>query len=88
MKKSIRLLKEAAQFEAADKKKKEGVELRNDADSMIFQTEKALAEVGDKLDAADKETVEADIKALKDLVEKVKDNDELTAEQMDENQGC
>ena len=77
-------VKEAAQFEAADKKKKEGVELRNDADSMIFQTEKALAEVGDKLDAADKETVEADIKALKDLVEKVKDNDELTAEQMDE----
>ena len=75
-------VKEAAQFEAADKKKKEGVELRNDADSMIFQTEKALAEVGDKLDAADKETVEADIKALKDLVEKVKDNDELTAEQM------
>ena len=50
-------VKEAAQFEAADKKKKEGVELRNDADSMIFQTEKALAEVGDKLDAADKETV-------------------------------
>ena len=77
-------VKEAAQFEAADKKKKEGVELRNDADSMIFQTEKALAEVGDKLDAADKETVEADIKALKGLVEKVKDNDELTAEQMDE----
>ena len=77
-------VKEAAQFEAADKKKKEGVELRNDADSMIFQTEKALAEVGDKLDAADKEIVEADIKALKDLVEKVKDNDELTAEQMDE----
>ena len=77
-------VKEAAQFEAADKKKKEGVELRNDADSMIFPTEKALAEVGDKLDAADKETVEADIKALKDLVEKVKDNDELTAEQMDE----
>ena len=77
-------VKEAAQFEAADKKKKEGVELRNDADSMIFQTEKALAEVGDKLDATDKETVEADIKALKDLVEKVKDNDELTAEQMDE----
>ena len=77
-------VKEAAQFEAADKKKKEGVELRNDADSMIFQTKKALAEVGDKLDAADKETVEADIKALKDLVEKVKDNDELTAEQMDE----
>lgn len=77
-------VKEAAQFEAADKKKKEGVELRNDADSMIFQTEKALSEVGDKLDAADKETVEADIKALKDLVEKVKDNDELTSEQMDE----
>ena len=51
---------------------------------MIFQTEKALSEVGDKLDAADKEAVEADIKALKDLVEKVKDNDELTSEQMDE----
>ena len=44
--------------------------LRNDADAMIFQTEKALSEVGDKIDANEKAAVEADIQALKDILAK------------------
>ena len=63
-------VKEAAEYEAQDKKRKEAVETRNDADSMVFQTEKALAEVGDKIAEADKAAVEADLKTLKDLVER------------------
>ena len=61
-------VKEAAEYEAQDKKKKEAIDTRNDADAMVFQTEKALEEVGDKLDAADKAEVEADVQALKNLV--------------------
>ena len=63
-------VREAAEYEAQDKKRKEAVETRNDADSMVFQTEKALAEVGDKIAEADKAAVEADLKTLKDLVER------------------
>ena len=63
-------VKEAAEFEAQDKKRKEAVETRNEADSMVFQTEKALADVGDKIDANDKANVEADLAHLKELVEK------------------
>ena len=63
-------VREAAEYEAQDKKRKEAVETRNDADSMVFQTEKALAEVGDKIADADKAAVEADLKTLKDLVER------------------
>ena len=54
-------VKEAAEFEAQDKKRKEAIDARNDADSMVFQTEKAIEEVGDKLDANDKTAVEADL---------------------------
>ncbi len=63
-------VKEAAEFEAQDKKRKEAVDARNDADAIIFQTEKALKEVGDKVDAADKANVEADIQALKEILAK------------------
>jgi molecular chaperone DnaK len=63
-------VKEAAEFEAQDKRRKEAVDVRNDADSMVFQTEKALSEVGDKIDATAKSTVEADLTRLKELVEK------------------
>ena len=63
-------VKEAAEYEAQDKKRKEAVEARNEADSMVFQTEKALAEVGDKLGDADKSAVEADLAHLKELIEK------------------
>lgn len=63
-------VKEAAEFEAQDKKRKEAVDVRNDADAMVFQTEKALQEAGDKIDASEKSAVEADLAKLKELVEK------------------
>ena len=63
-------VKEAAAYEAEDKKKKEAVDTRNEADSMVFQTEKALEEVGDKIDANDKTAVEADLNALKEAINK------------------
>ncbi len=65
-----RAVKEAAEYEAQDKKRKEAVEVRNDADSLVFQTEKAMQEVGDKLDASLKADVEADLNHLKDLIAK------------------
>ncbi len=65
-----RAVKEAAEYEAQDKKRKEAVETRNEADSMVFQTEKAMQEVGDKLDPALKADVEADLNHLKDLIAK------------------
>lgn len=61
-------VKEAAEYEAQDKKRKEAIDARNDADSMVFQTEKALEEVGDKIDANDKSEVEADLNALKEAI--------------------
>ena len=61
-------VKEAAEYEAQDKKRKEGIDVRNDADAMVFQTEKALEEVGDKIDANDKAEVEADLNALKEAI--------------------
>lgn len=73
-----RAVKEAAEYEAQDKKRKEAVDLRNDADSMVFQTEKALSEVGDKISSSDKEAVEADLARLKELLEKT--NPEVMSE--------
>ena len=67
-------VKEAAAFEAQDKKRKEGIDTKNEADALVFQTEKAIQEVGDKLDANDKAGVEADCKALKEILEKVNRN--------------
>ena len=65
-----RAVKEAAEYEAQDKKRKEGVEVRNEADSLVFQTEKAMEEVGDKLDPTMKSQVDADLAHLKELVQK------------------
>lgn len=59
---------EAAQFEAADKEKKEAIEVRNGADSIVFQTKKALTDVGDKISDSEKVGVEADLKALEDVL--------------------
>ena len=59
---------EAAQFEAADKEKKEAIEVRNGADSIVFQTKKALTDVGDKISESEKSGVEADLKALEDIL--------------------
>lgn len=65
-----RAVKEAAQYEAEDKKRKEGIDARNEADSLVFSTEKAMEDLGDKLSADEKAGVEEDIKFLKDLLEK------------------
>ena len=76
-------VKEAAEFEAQDKKRKEAIEVRNEADSMVFQTQKALDEAGDKLDANDKANVEADLNALKSLVEST-DAENMTDAQVED----
>ncbi len=73
-------VKEAAEYEAQDKKRKEGIDARNDADSMVFQTEKALQDVGDKIDANDKATVEADLNALKEAVNRAPIDDMTDAQ--------
>ncbi len=75
-------VKEAAEFEAQDKKRKEGIDAKNEADSMVFQTEQAMNEAGDKLDAADKAEVEADLAALKETIAKC--GDEVTDTLLDE----
>ena len=77
-------VKEAAEFEAQDKKRKEGIDARNDADAIVFQTEKAMEEVGDKLDASLKSEVEADLNALKSTVAATAGVDELTDSQIQE----
>ena len=61
-------VKEAAEYEAQDKKRKDAIDARNDADSMVFQTEKALEEVGDKISPNDKAEVEADLNSLKEAI--------------------
>ena len=76
-------VKEAAAYEAEDKKKKEAIDTRNEADSMVFQTEKAMEEVGDKIDANDKAAVEADLNALKEAINKAP-AEQMTDAQIDE----
>ena len=73
-------VKEAAEFEAQDKKRKEAIDARNDADAFVFQTEKALEEAGDKIDANDKTAVQADLAALKELLAKSKPEETTEAE--------
>ena len=76
-------VKEAAEYEAQDKKRKEAIDARNDADSFVFQTEKALGEVGDKIDASEKASLEADLNDLKSFLESTKDA-EMTEDQVAE----
>ncbi len=61
-------VKDAEKFAEEDKKAKEAVDVKNRADSMVFQSEKTLSELGDKVDAADKADVEAAIEKLKDTI--------------------
>ena len=75
-------VKEAAEFEAQDKKRKEAIDTRNNADSMVFQVENALKEAGDKIDANDKAAVEADLNALKDLLSQTANAEEMTDSQV------
>ena len=76
-------VKEAAEFEAQDKKRKEAIEARNEADSFVFQTEKALNEVGDKVPESDKTQVQADLEAIKAILERTKDQ-EMSDSDVDE----
>ncbi|MDO5475900.1 MAG: molecular chaperone DnaK [Eubacteriales bacterium] len=78
-----RAVKEAAQYEAEDRKRKEAVEARNEADSIVFQTEKAMKEAGDKIDGAVKGTVEADIADLKAVLERTKDQSDISDSDID-----
>ena len=75
-------VKEAAEYEAQDKKRKEGIDTKNDADAIVFQTEKAMEEAGSALDPSDKAAVEADLKSLKESIAKC--GDELTDDQVNE----
>ena len=65
-----RMMKEAEANKEADKKKREEADLRNDAEQMIFQSEKALKDLGDKVDSKEKEEVENIVKELKEALEK------------------
>ena len=76
-------VKEAAEFEAQDKKRKEAIDTRNDADAFVFQTEKALTEVGDKLADSEKSSVQADLDAVKAILERTKDQ-EMSDADLDE----
>ena len=76
-------IKEAAEFEAQDKKRKEAIDVRNEADSMVFQTQKALDEAGDKVDPNEKAAVEADLNELKSLIENV-NAEEMTDAQIND----
>ena len=76
-------VKEAAEFEAQDKARKEGIDARNEADSLCVQVEKALQEAGDKLDPTDKGEVENDLNALKGLLPQ-DTNAEISADQVNQ----
>lgn len=80
-------VREAQQFEAEDKRKKEGIDARNEADSIVFQTEKALKEVGDKVSESDRTTVQADIDALKDALKEIPADAVPTPEQIEKLKG-
>ena len=58
-------VKEAEQFAAEDAKRKEEVDVRNQGDQMVYQTEKTLEELGDKVDAAEKGEIESKLQSLK-----------------------
>ena len=76
-------VKEAAEFEAQDKKRKEAIDARNDADAMVFQTEKAMEEAGDKIDASEKAAVQDKINALKAVVDRTANQTDISDADID-----
>ncbi|MBR2037757.1 MAG: molecular chaperone DnaK [Lachnospiraceae bacterium] len=78
-----RAVKEAAEFEAQDKKRKEAIDTRNEADSFVFQTEKALNEVGDKISADEKTGVEAELANVKAILDRTA-NQEMSDSDVEE----
>ena len=79
-----RAVKEAEQYAAEDKKRKEAVDALNEADAMVMQTEKSLQELGDKVPADDKSNIESKLQDLKTLVQNNKNNQNLTDSQVEE----
>ncbi len=61
-------VREAEQFAAEDARRKEEVDTRNQADQMVYQTEKTLEEMGDKLDGADKANIESELNKVKEAL--------------------
>jgi molecular chaperone DnaK len=76
-------VKEAAEFEAQDKKRKEAIDARNDADAMVFQTEKAMEEAGANLDASDKAAVEEKIASLKAVLDRTANQTDISDSDID-----
>lgn len=76
-------VKEAAEFEAQDKKRKEAIDARNDADAMVFQTEKALEEAGANLDPSEKAAVEEKISSLKTVIERTANQTDISDADID-----
>jgi molecular chaperone DnaK len=76
-------VRDAQEYEAQDKKRKEAIDARNDADSIVFQTEKAIKDAGDKIDAGQKATVEADLSELKAVIERTKDQTDISDADVD-----
>ena len=65
-----KMVKEAEANKEADQKRKEEADAKNEAEQLIFQTEKSIKDLGDKIDAKDKEKAEGQIKDLKEALEK------------------
>jgi molecular chaperone DnaK len=63
-----KMRRDAAEHAAEDKTKKEAVEIKNQADSLVFQTKKQITEMGDKMSAASKAKLEAEIKKVEDAI--------------------
>ncbi|MBP3878509.1 MAG: molecular chaperone DnaK, partial [Lachnospiraceae bacterium] len=77
-------VREAQQYEAEDRRRKEAVDTRNEADSLVFQVEDAMKNAGDKLDASARSQVESDLQALKDLLGRHADAASMTDADVDE----
>ena len=73
-----RAVKDAERYANEDKRRKEGIDAVNEADAMVFQTEKSLQELGDKIPSDDKSRIESELSKLKTLVEQHKKSDNLT----------
>ena len=71
-------VQEAKEYEAQDKKRKEAIDARNEADAFVFQTEKAMKEAGDKIDAGQKSTVEKDIADLKAVLDRTANQSDIS----------
>jgi molecular chaperone DnaK len=76
-------VREAQEYEAQDKKRKESIDARNDADSMVVQTEKALSEVGDKISDSEKSELQTEIDNVNAILERTKDK-ELSEDEVSE----